>query len=346
VKHRRLAHPFARTPFVRTPLARTLSGLTLAGLALSGLLALSACSPAAEDTGPTEKSSPLSEYFGALYGGDLSPEEQAARFAEQDRAREELIATCMQEAGFDYIPNVQPASLSPGADEYEPDDREWVAQYGYGILDSPGRNDDSAPGEEYVDANADHVDSLSESERAAWSEALHGPSEPEDAAAAEDGSYEYDWTTAGCFGAAQHEIDGDDPASDEKHKPVMDALNEFYSGLQSVPELADLDAEWSSCLSDAGYPGFATRYDAIGSISEEITAIHETAGVAPVGPTDPTFVALKEKEIELALADLECREKTGYTAAFEKVQNELEQRFIDDHRAELEALKADAEQGE
>ncbi|WP_123732933.1 hypothetical protein [Rathayibacter sp. PhB152] len=126
----------------------------------------------------------------------------------------------------------------------------------------------------------------------------------------------------------------------------MDALNEFYTDLQSVPELADLDAAWSSCLSDAGYPGFATPYDAVNSISDKLTAVYDAAGDQVVEPTDPKLVAVKDEEIELALADLDCREKTDYTAVHKKVQDALEQRFIDDHRAELDALKADAEQGE
>ncbi|TDX79501.1 hypothetical protein EDF35_2742 [Rathayibacter sp. PhB151] len=336
MKHRRRAH-----------LTTARSALALSALALSGVLALSGCSAPAEDAKTAEPTSPLIDYLGALSGGDLSPEEQEEKYREQDRKREELVATCMQESGFDYTPSVQSASFSSSdADAYKPDDREWVAQYGYGVVDSPGRYDSAEPEDEYVDANSEYYDSLSESEKAAYSEALHGPAEPEDAAASEDGSYEYDWTTAGCFGAAQHELEGEDPASAETHKPVMDALNDFYADLQSVPELADLDAAWSSCLSDAGYPGFATPYDAVNSISDKLTAVYDAAGDQVVEPTDPKLVALKDEEIELALADLDCREKTDYTAVHKKVQDALEQQFIDDHRAELDALKADAEQGE
>ncbi|NRG42970.1 hypothetical protein HRK28_18835 [Rathayibacter sp. VKM Ac-2835] len=335
MKHRRRAH-----------LTAAQSALALSALALSGLLALSGCSAPADEGRTDETTSPLTDYLGSLYGGDLSPEEQEEKYREEDRAREELVATCMQEAGFEYTPSVQSASYSSDDDAYEPDDRGWVAQYGYGVVDSPGRYDSAEPEDDYVDANADYYDSLSESEQAAFSEALHGPPEPEDVAASDDESYEYDWTTAGCYGAASHELEEEDPTSGEEHEPVLDALTEFYSELPSVPELADLDAAWSSCLSDAGYPGFATRFDAVNSITEKASAVWASADDQGIEPTDPKLVAVKDEEIELALADLDCREKTDYTAVHKKVQDALEQQFIDDHRAELDALKAAAEQGE
>lgn len=335
MKHRRPALPSAAS-----------SALALTALALSGLLALSGCSAPAEDKGTAESTSPLTEYLGVLSGSDLSPEEQEEKYREQDRAREDLVATCMQEAGFEYTPNVQPVSLSSSDDAYRPDDREWVAQYGYGVVDSPDRHESADAGEEYVDANSDYLESLSESEKAAYSEALHGPPAPEDDAVSDDGSYEYDWTTAGCYGAAQHELAGEDPTSGEEHAPLLEALTDFYTGLQSAPELADLEAAWSSCLSDAGHPGFVARFEAVNSIDEKMSALYGAAGDQPVEPADPKVVALKDEEIELALADLDCREKTDYTAVQKKAQDALEQQFIDDHRAELDALKADAEQGE
>ncbi|QHC58333.1 hypothetical protein [Rathayibacter sp. VKM Ac-2760] len=314
----------------------------LSALSLASMLALSACSAPADDA-PEKETSPLSAYLDTLYGGDLSPEEQKQKDAEQDRAREELIATCMREQGFDYTPSVQSGSFAEvDEDDYRPDDREWVVQYGYGIADFPGRDEPVEPGEEYVDANADYVAGLSESEQAAFSEALNGPAVTED----ESGSAEYDWTTAGCFGAAQHELEKDEPARSEEHRPVLDAIDEFYSRVQTTPELADLDAAWSSCLADAGHPGFATEYDAQNSINDELTAVYEAAGDTTVEPTDPKLQAVGEKEIELALADLDCREKTDYKAVHKRIQDALEQQFVDDHRAELDALKADAEQGE
>ena len=49
-------------------------------------------------------------------------------------------------------------------------------------------------------------------------------------------------------------------------------------------------------------------------------------------------------EVELALADLDCREETDYTDRSTDIARDAEQQFVDDHRSELEAMKAAAEQ--
>ena len=77
--------------------------------------------------------SPLTEYMSALYGGDLSPEALEDQATAQQTLMEESIAACMQEEGFEYIPQVDGAFAVFGSDvEWEPDEREWVEKYGYG----------------------------------------------------------------------------------------------------------------------------------------------------------------------------------------------------------------------
>ena len=56
-------------------------------------------------------------------------------------------------------------------------------------------------------------------------------------------------------------------------------------------------------------------------------------------------LAFASEGMHVALADLECREKTGFRAAYAEIQFALEEEFIADHKAELDALKAAAEQG-
>ncbi|KNC18943.1 hypothetical protein AC792_09620 [Arthrobacter sp. RIT-PI-e] len=313
---------------------------------LGGSLLLAGCASSEETT--TAEESPLTQYFSAAYGGDLSPEEQEEQFREDNREREELVAQCMTEEGFEYIPNVQNASFMSGG-EWEPDSREWVAQYGYGMINYPGRDEPVPEEEQYVDANQDYIESLSESEQTAFFEALHGPM-PDEEAMMSDEPMEYDWTTAGCFGWAENERGGgEDPFSTEEHKPLMDAMDEFYQNTMDSPELAEIDAAWSSCMSDAGHPGFSAQYDAQTSINEASNALYESsAGAAPeemVMPDEAAMADLGEKEIELALADLDCREETDYRERQQEVQFEQEQQFVDDHQDQLEALKADIEQG-
>jgi hypothetical protein len=323
------------------PVRSTAPLLTVASLATA--LLLTGCTSAEEPgAGPDPADSPLSEYMNAVYGGDLSPEEQEKKARADEKEREELVSACMTEEGFEYVPVESTMSFSSGGDEWLPDDREWVSEYGYGMVKSPGM-DDPAPESDYVDPNQDYVMSLSESEQQAYYEALSGPPIPEEEMS-EDGSYEYDWETAGCYGSAQHEIDGDSPAESEEHKPLFDALNTLYTEMQNAPEFAELNASWASCMTDAGYSGFSTQQDAQMSIQDKSNALWE-GEMGPEGPDESVTDALGEEEIETALADLDCREQTDYRKTSADVQADLEQQFIDDHKTELEALKADAEQG-
>jgi hypothetical protein len=320
--------------------------------ALAALVLLAGCSgsdgKAAASSDGADRESPLTEYLSAVYGGDLSPEEQERQFAEQQEQQEELVALCMQEEGFEYTPN--PASggfQSSDGTEWKPDDREWVAQYGYGAVNSPF-TEEPPPEEEYVDLNAEYVASLSESEQAAFYEALYGPA-PDEEQMSEDGSVEYDWTTAGCQGAAQHEVAGEDISQSEEFKPLFDAINELYEDMTAWPGMADLDGEWAACMEAAGHGGHATQVDAQNSVFDDLNEIYESVempddGSAGGEPDRAALDALAEREVALALADLDCREEVDYADRNEEIIREVEQQFIDDHKTELDAMVAAAEQ--
>ncbi|WP_299951856.1 hypothetical protein [uncultured Modestobacter sp.] len=322
-----------------------LSALTALALVLAG------CSGSDDDPAATaEQDSPLTEYFNAVYGGDLSPEEQERQFAEQQAEREELVAQCMQDQGFEYTPDTQSSSFSAGdGTEWEPDDREWVSQYGYGAVESPFSDEGQPEEQEYVDPNGDYVATLSESEQMAFYEALYGPQPTEEEAMSEEVSYEYDWETAGCQGSAQHEVEGEDVSQSEEFKPLFDAINELYEGMASWPGMAELDAEWSACMDAAGHGGFATQVDAQNSVYDDLNEMYESTeptedGEMAAEPDQAARDALAEREVELALADLDCREETDYRDRATEISNEAEQQFVDDHESELEAMKAAAEQ--
>lgn len=324
----------------------------LSALAALALL-LSGCSGSeGNDSGSSadaREESPLAKYLNAAYGADLSPEEQEETFAEQQREQEELVAQCMQEEGFEYTPATDTGMFfSSGEDmEWKPDDREWVSQYGYGAVESPF-SEEPPPEEEFVDPNADYVASLSESEQAAFYEALHGPM-PTEEEMAEGGEFEYDWTQAGCQGAAQQEVAGEDPSQSEEFKPLFDAINELYTDMESWPGMAELDAEWATCMEDAGQGGHANPMEAQNSIYDELNKIYENMGMSedPTATGEPDQAKMDEiaeREVTLALADLDCREETDYRDRHLEITSEVEQQFIDDHKAELDAMIASVEQ--
>lgn len=327
----------------------------LAVLAASALaLTLAGCSG---DGGGelSYEDSPLSKYLSAAYGGDLSPEEQQKKFEEEQRKQEELVAECMAKEGFEYTPSTSTGgAISTGEDvEWEPDKREWVEKYGYGMVNSPFSTEAAQPMEEYVDPNQEYLDSLSESERNAFFETAYGvpPTEEE---MGEDGTYEYNWENSGCQGWAQHELQGDDPWQSDEFAELRDKMNELWTTAQDAPEYKTLNADWASCMADGGEPGFTAQPDAAQSISDAQSKIFEAAygdGTTEIDPetvgdpsNSPEMKELGEKEIALALVDLGCREKTNYTEESLKIQFALEEKFIKDNKAELEAFKAAAEQ--
>ena len=331
-----------RLPAALTALAAT--AVVLVGCSSSG------GSGGGEDA---ERQSPLGRYLDAVYGGDLSQEEQQAQSDDQNRQIEEMVASCMQDEGFEYVPNTSNGGVvySSGDDVYRPDDRDWVGQYGYGAINYPGQDEQVDPGQEYVDPNADYVASLSESEQLAFNDALYGPQPTEEEMAAmDDATYEYDWTTAGCYGAAQHEVyEADDLSQSEEFAPLFEQINSLYEDSADSPELTALDAEWAECMDAAGHPGFSAQFDAQNSIYEAQNEIYEAVEVDADGnstgePDQAAMDALGEQEITLALADLDCREDTDYRQRAEDIQFELEEQFVADHETELDALLAAAEQ--
>lgn len=319
-------------------LPRPILAATFGGI----FLLLAGCSGPAESE---QKGTPLTPYMNAVYGGDLSEEEQQATFDEQNSKREELTAACMTDEGFEYIPNTASSSIAfSSGDEWKPDDREWVSQYGYGMVNYPGRDEPVDPEQQTEDPNADYVASLSESEQVAFYEALYGPG-PSEEDLAEDGSYEYDWTQAGCSGMAQNEVQDADPLATEEFAALSESINDFYNTSQDGPEFTELNAAWAACMDEAGQPGFTAQIDAQQSINDEYNAMWENVTEGP-GPTpdSPEMVELADQEIELALVDLDCREKVDFADKRDAAQFAAEEKFVADHKAELDALKAAAEQ--
>ena len=335
----------------------------LAGIAAAALaLTLTGCGGAAGGE-LTYEDSPLGQYLSSAYGGDLSPEEQQKQFEEQQRKQEELMAECMAEQGFEYEPNVQDGSFIVSGDdvEWEPEKKDWVEKYGYGIVNNPyNEMGEESTAEEYVDPNQEYVESLSESEQTAYYETAYGVP-PEEDELGEDGSFEYNWEDAGCQGWAQNELQGEDPWQSDEFADLRTKMEELWTSSADAPELKELNAAWASCMDDGGEPGFTLQGDAQQSISDEQSALYEDASGGASGELDPEadaeadpdamdpskspeMKALGEREIELALVDLECRTKTSYMEESLKIQFALEEKFIAENKADLEAFKAAAEQ--
>lgn len=301
-------------------------------LLCAGILALAACSGPAEESGVAQ--SPIERYMSAGDGTQLSEAERKEQGDAWLLANEELIAACMNDQGFEYVPH-PPTPLGFDFSKLasaELDDPEWVERYGYGIVNGPDAEDVTiAP-----DPNEAILATMPQSEVNAYYVALSGGSGAYNA----DGDYLPE--KGGCQGAAQIELDSRDPLAGDEFRPLRDAVTDFYTALPMTAEIAELDARWAECMDASGFGPFAIQLDALAEINVElVTLANEEGGAAS---DDPAVEALGAREIELALADLACREETNYRASHAAVRETLEERFVEDHLADLEAFKAAAEQ--
>ena len=349
-------------------LAATLSVLTLASCTDRG----SATDTAAGDRSGTgsAQESPLAPYLDAAYGtGELTDaqmDEERAQFV----AFEEKLAECLKKEGFEYTPE-EPRDeyfqIGGVADEdFRPDDEEWVSVHGYGIVDlmvTPvgGPAEDAAE----TSPNTIYYESLSESQKRAFEVARYGKTAEEQEEAAEQGidpSAET-WEDRGCAGWAEHELNFDtqvEPAADlSAFEDLLTRMDEVSKTADQDPEVSALDSGWVSCMQNAGHSGFANPDDAQSSIaseamdargaeseSETSSGGSEQSDVSeiPEPLSEADIAALRDKEIELALADLSCREETHYAETLAEIVFRVEQEFVDANKEELDAMKRAAEQ--
>lgn len=322
------------------------ASLAIAALALSG------CSSAKGGSNAEVEEGPLDKYLSVLWDGEEYTQEKL----DKDQLKiEELVAECMTKEGFEYKPNTQSGGVVISSED-EQDGPAWgseefVKEYGYGIVNWPGMNDQpEEPGEEQVDPNQKYVESLSDSEQQAFYEVLYGPGPTEEQMAEmeEGGGYTSDWTQEGCQGAARHEISQEAQGAqaayeDPEFADLFEAMNEVW-GMEPSEEMTALNTEWAACMADSGYGQFSTPDDAQNSVMEASNELYGggeyVEGEEPKEPSKEKMDELKKLEIETAVADFECKDKVGYEKKSTKIMHAQEQKFVDEHKAELDAMLA------
>lgn len=124
--------------------------------------------------------------------------------------------------------------------------KEYAEQRGYGITTWDDGVELGVPeGEDaWTDPNAEYLDSLSETARESYDEALRGP-QPTDEEL-ESGQWEYDPANAGCYGRASEEVydGGETSVWEQEQVEVGDAGYPGLAGPQAAHELiySELDA--------------------------------------------------------------------------------------------------------
>lgn len=321
-------------------------------VAAAALLLLSGCSGDSANK-DSAFDSPLSKYLGALYAGKDYSQEEA--LAEQKRVQE-VIAKCMQEEGFEYTAYVpaEAAAVQEVKDDQEqiPGTVTFAEKYGYGLLKNPW-SEPSVNTATQNDPNVEYTNKLSESESAAYYEALYGPAPTEEEMA--DSVSGFELPDTGCYYTAIKASNSDDQISklqsayeDPEFADLFKDMEKFYNSTYSeevstIKEVADLQKTWADCFADAGFVA-VTPTAAERQIADEVYgplwASQEDSAASHGAENDPKFAEAFEKEVQTAVADAKCREKVDYTKKLEKLQYKAEEDFISQNKEKLDALIA------
>lgn len=318
----------------------TLKTTGIAATLMAGVLILTGCSGGGTAKEELEET-PLSKIF-----MELDPGQDQAYYDELSKKTEELVAACMTEQGFEYQPNTSSMmTVSSSDDEGEQEGPEWgtvefAKEYGYGIVEYPGSSEvpTDPTEEEYVDPNQEYVESLSESEQTAYYEALHGPSDqyPEEGAEEE---WVYDWKKAGCYGAANQEAAGEQAWDSPEMQALQESMEQLYTEQQEDAETLALEAEWASCMTDEGFSEFSKRQEASESMYSKQDTLYSAGSDGEwKEPSKEDKKKFQDEEIEIATAEFTCVDKVDYDKRAHAVQVRLEQAYVDEHKAELDAL--------
>ena len=252
----------------------------------------------------------LADYLGWR---DEETPERAAREAQVVQRR---IADCMAASGLTYREYVEPPPDIPDA-ELGP--RDWAAKWGFGVSTSVGVVTAMPPAS---DPNLASIDALAPEQREAYRAALFGSA-----------------GRPGCTGQANTAVYG-------RHDRLLAGLASDLSGLEdriaADARTVAADAGWMACMSSASFrPSSRDRssQEAIDLLTRRLEAI-----MGPP-PGDPGFdrsalAGLQAFEIELAVRAFDCDERVR--AIGEAVRLEYEARFVEDHRAALDDIKAQA----
>lgn len=296
---------------------------------------------------------------------DFDAEAEQERFATEQREMQELIADCMADEGFEYIPFVP----DEGAFFFGPDlEDNFTETYGFGIstfiLEDPFLQEEEEFEDPYAnDPNQEIVENLTDAERDEYYYVLWGD-EPdfdfENATEEEIDEFFADWQPTGCQSEAEQETYAQQAFFEE----FGDAFEEMYTRAEADPRIVAVEQEWSVCMADAGYlfsesqemfeylqtkvdevvtwpePDFGGDFeepDFESMTEEEMQAFFEEQEAFYQPQFDEAELkALNDEEIAMAIANEACA--SDDQDVWLEVMADLEQQFLDENREALEAF--------
>jgi hypothetical protein len=210
----------------------------------------------------------------------LVPEDEMQDYWNEQGDRQQLaIQACMNEAGFEYVPEnpedmifVDPlAELSP---------LEYAEQWGFGVytMMDPESSPYSVVSEDFVWPNQEVVDGLTAAEQNAWFEVNNR-----------------------CSTDAYTD---EDPF---RNPMVQQAIEDFYTEVESDPRVRSAVEAWRACMEAAGHP-FASQDDMYEEMydSDKQDQFWESEAWEPDSADHAEWQSMVEREIGIAVANAEC----------------------------------------
>jgi hypothetical protein len=312
---------------------------------------------------PAERLTPLSAFF--TTGSNGQPSDADREAAANDFGRQEqILADCMREQGFEYIPRDYNQSIDAkvkNAEAYDLPPDQYAERWGYGISTI-----DASQFEAEVpdDPNSAILSTLSPAARSAYDKAMLGFDTSTEGGLMSlnpDGSFSArpigstldSKVPDGCSSRAMRAVYGEDFDRPNKAASAeFDGLNEemgaLWDRVVNDPRVSNAKKGWGDCMADAGHPEATdpdngaqlviTRFSALyGVDADHFKEVRAGMKGATHQPDPAALAELQNYERSLAVADRRC--KTPYDDAVFTVQTDVENRFIDEHRAELERYR-------
>ena len=295
----------------RTPGKRGRSALAF-GLAC-GLAALAGCGGGKASA---EKNGKIEEQVGL--------DEDGIRV--RQAAVENLVRDCMKTQGFDYVP-VDPAAQQTaltGTAGMSKDDFE--KQFGYGITTLYEQRHKLA----VAGPNKAIRDSLSEADRKAYDQALHGDDATASFAQAVDtGDYSH---LGGCIKTATDQVFG----GADVLQSLSTKLDELDQKIRADARMVKGVREWSDCMREAGYSNLAEQEDVDTVLKKKLEAIVGSPGDTAAEPDydRAALASLQREEVAMVTADKKC-EKDHVEEVEDKVTAEYENAFREENASLL-----------
>ncbi len=299
---------------------------------------------------PDERPQTIAEAFAA----------RNAVMAENQLALEAAIQSCMAEQGFEYTPSADGGDVFVG----EFDDGDFTERFGYGVSTLAG----GAIGEfglgagAVEDPNQSYVQSLTDSQRSAYYEALYGAlpdgttssgttfSGGVGDASGGDGSSFVFGRSGGCTAAANLEVYGEEqPLSFTPD--LFEQMQEISAQVEADTRVLEAWGSWASCMADAGYPysddeeiirDLGARFEAITGQRSPRSGGGFTVFGEAFGQQEPDYdvaalEALQDEEREIAAVGARCREDHVSDVETD-VREAIERTFLADNPEILDQL--------